>query len=136
MAAARVVEGASRSSNEGVKSVDVYKTHAKLIIFSSSVTTDPEDAFTSLRRRQNPIEQALFVEKLYNGNIDCALYIAAYTNNNLFLYIFACLYIQIYINIYICCSFICVCFFLSQHFMCIHSYRFYTHVYIYYKTAN
>ena len=36
VAAASVVEGPSRCSNEGVKSVDVYKTSARSIIFTTS----------------------------------------------------------------------------------------------------
>ncbi len=46
----------------GVKNVDVYKMSARIIICASSETTDPDDAFTSLLRRHNPIEQALFWE--------------------------------------------------------------------------
>ena len=52
----------------GVKNVDVYKTSARIVICASSETTDPDDAFTSLERRQNPIEQALFGENLWKSS--------------------------------------------------------------------
>ena len=48
VAAARVVGDLRAAVMRGVKSVYVYKTPAKIIISSTSETTGPETAFTSL----------------------------------------------------------------------------------------
>ena len=61
MAAAIVVEGLSRSSNKEVKSVDVYKTSARIICSPSPRRARATDLHQPLMR-QNPIEQALFGE--------------------------------------------------------------------------
>ena len=70
----------------GVKNVDVYKTFARIIIRASSETTDPDDAFTSLLRRQNPVEQALFGE---NKEEDVDIYIYIYIKcNQIYVYMY------------------------------------------------
>ena len=65
MAAAHVVEGHSRCSNKGVKSVDVYETPARIILFSGAEACAGNGPSLTLYTARTPLEQALFGEYIY-----------------------------------------------------------------------